>query len=818
MPDVSPKEEPKLFPFAANIFHPNVEVQALTMVLDGQVQGVNGRILFDSGATCNVISAAFAKEHHIAVTAKKPADKLQLANGSVVEHLGFANVEATIQGQRLPAINCAVLDMSSDWCLLLGQEWLRKARAVISYADLTIRGYSRKGRPFVLRCAESKPVAGSDCQNLSVLVLSAIQAKRLVRKGCKGFLSIVTQVPSGDDVAEAVPPSVKDILHEFEDVFPDEVPELPPERPGVKHTIPLLDPQSKPPSRPLYRLSRAELAEAERQVKLLLERGYIEPSTSPYGAPILFVQKKDGSLRMVIDYRALNKITIKNKYPMPRIDDALDELQGATMFTSLDLTSGYHQIRISAEDVPKTAFRTPQGLYQWRVLPFGLTNAPATFQTAMNTIFRPFLNKFVLVYLDDILIYSRTAEEHCSHLRKCWRSSGRGFCTGITLAGFFAPVANIWFSLDLKVRRAWVLCYVISFLEGPPNPYVAHLSGRVDSLTEENAALKEGFMHLLEVVQENRGAPSGGCGNVPQVPEKTNIDLTVVNVDPSGISPEVTPMPRMNVNRRPPAPTFTGEKFGTDVITWFGQFEAYSQILNLQPRELVSHASLCLSGRAAKEWALIQKSLTTQGRDIKDFQIFKREMVSQFADAEVETTVRTRLAQLKQTSSVAHYHASFRAIMVEAVTAPVTGPEACSYFRAGLKPKILDRINLDTTIRHEVFNLDVIVRAAKEAEAYLAMAAGRLDHLEEKAKGKRPADSAGGHSKRAKQPAGAGGTKTPTGPGSSGSGCAPKGKKGKRDYKQWAYRLKNNLCFKCGEPTHVGRPCKTPSEAGPSNA
>jgi hypothetical protein len=418
MPDVSPKEEPKLFPFAANIFHPNVEVQALTMVLDGQVQGVNGRILFDSGATCNVISAAFAKEHHIAVTAKKPADKLQLANGSVVEHLGFANVEATIQGQRLPAINCAVLDMSSDWCLLLGQEWLRKARAVISYADLTIRGYSRKGRPFVLRCAESKPVAGSDCQNLSVLVLSAIQAKRLVRKGCKGFLSIVTQVPSGDDVAEAVPPSVKDILHEFEDVFPDEVPELPPERPGVKHTIPLLDRQSKPPSRPLYRLSRAELAEAERQVKLLLERGYIEPSTSPYGAPILFVQKKDGSLRMVIDYRALNKITIKNKYPMPRIDDALDELQGATMFTSLDLTSGYHQIRISAEDVPKTAFRTPQGLYQWRVLPFGLTNAPATFQTAMNTIFRPFLNKFVLVYLDDILIYSRTAEEHCSHLRQ----------------------------------------------------------------------------------------------------------------------------------------------------------------------------------------------------------------------------------------------------------------------------------------------------------------------------------------------------------------------------------------------------------------
>jgi hypothetical protein len=228
----------------------------------------------------------------------------------------------------------------------------------------------------------------------------------------------LTELFSSDGSTEQVHVSVDSLLHEFSDVFPEDVPWPSPDRPGVSHTIPLLDPHAKPPSKPLYRLSRNEVMEAERQVKLLLEKKFIEPSTSPYGAPIMFVQKKDGSLRMVIDYRALNRPTVKNKYPMPRIDDALDQLQGATLFTSLDLTSGYHQIRISDEDVPKTAFRTLDGLFHWLVLPFGLTNAPATFQTAMNTIFRPYLHKFVLVYLYDILIYSKTPEEHSQHLRQ----------------------------------------------------------------------------------------------------------------------------------------------------------------------------------------------------------------------------------------------------------------------------------------------------------------------------------------------------------------------------------------------------------------
>ncbi len=163
---------------------------------------------------------------------------------------------------------------------------------------------------------------------------------------------------------------LQDLLHEFQDVFPDELPSgLPPDR-GVHHTIPV-EPGAKPPFQRMYRVSPAELKEVQTQIADLLAKGYIEPSSSPFGAPILFVKKKDGSLRMVVDYRALNKITVKNKYPLPRVDDLLDKLGGAQLFSSLDLTSGYHQIRITEEDVPKTAFRTPLGHSSLKYLVLG---------------------------------------------------------------------------------------------------------------------------------------------------------------------------------------------------------------------------------------------------------------------------------------------------------------------------------------------------------------------------------------------------------------------------------------------------------------
>jgi transposase InsO family protein len=166
----------------------------------------------------------------------------------------------------------------------------------------------------------------------------------------------------------------------------------------------------------MYRLSPIEQAAMQKRIAAVLDRGYIEPSSSPFGAPVLFVSKKDGSLRMVIDYRALNKLTVKNRYPLPRIDDLLDKLHGSEVFSSLDLMSGYHQIRIKPDDVQKTAFRTPLGHFQFRVLSFGLTNAPATFQGVMNRIFAPLIGRTVLIYLDDILVFSKCSEEHAQHL------------------------------------------------------------------------------------------------------------------------------------------------------------------------------------------------------------------------------------------------------------------------------------------------------------------------------------------------------------------------------------------------------------------
>ncbi|GAU49756.1 hypothetical protein TSUD_407990 [Trifolium subterraneum] len=210
-------------------------------------------------------------------------------------------------------------------------------------------------------------------------------------------------------------PSDIPIVREYLDVFPEEINSLPPER-EIEFSIDLV-PGSQPISVAPYRMSPLELRELKSQIEELLQKHFIRPSVSPWGAPVLLVKKKDGTMRLCIDYRQLNKVTIKNKYPLPRIDDLLNQLRGATIFSKIDLRSGYHQIRIRTSDVSKTAFRTRYGHYEFLVMPFGLTNAPAVFMDYMNRIFQPYLDKFVVIFIDDILIYSKDPQEHAEHLR-----------------------------------------------------------------------------------------------------------------------------------------------------------------------------------------------------------------------------------------------------------------------------------------------------------------------------------------------------------------------------------------------------------------
>jgi hypothetical protein len=190
---------------------------------------------------------------------------------------------------------------------------------------------------------------------------------------------------------------------------------MPPDR-EIEFLIELL-PGTPPFSKRPYRMPVNELVELKKQIAELQAKGFIRPSSSPWGALVLFVEKKDGTQRMCVDYRSLNEVTIKNKSPLPRIEDLFDQMKGASVFLKIDLRSGYHQLKIRESGIPKTAFRTRYGLYEYTVMSFGQTNAPAYFMYLMNKVFVEYLDRFIVVFIDDILVFSRTMEEHEDHLR-----------------------------------------------------------------------------------------------------------------------------------------------------------------------------------------------------------------------------------------------------------------------------------------------------------------------------------------------------------------------------------------------------------------
>ena len=251
-----------------------------------------------------------------------------------------------------------------------------------------------------------------------IQLCSIQQIKKIIRRNNAECI-ILASVEASNLTSQAttINPETQYLLSEFRDVFPPQLPHQLPPRRDVDHRIELT--QTSPPTlRSVYRMSPVELDELKKQLDELVAAGFIQPSKSPFGAPVLFVKKKDGSMRMCVDYRDLNRITVKNRYPLPRMEELFDRLQGAKYFSKIDLRSGYHQVRIHDDDIHKTAFRTRYGHYEFLVLPFGLTNAPATFMHLMQSIFGPHLDHFVIVFLDDILIFSKTLEEHRQHVRK----------------------------------------------------------------------------------------------------------------------------------------------------------------------------------------------------------------------------------------------------------------------------------------------------------------------------------------------------------------------------------------------------------------
>ena len=373
----------------------------------GRAGGAPCVTLIDSGASIPFASEAWVKEHGFKTL---QADPIRVAVPDGMEYVCNRVVQTTVHlGSYRGKVTFRVIPLDAGFDTVLGASWLAEHNPHIDWKEGTVE-FRHRGVPVRIR-RQSAPTPGP------VTLLTALQIVRAAKKGCEMFAAVVkpieTELTDSEWEALEEPDKVKALLGRYADVFA--VPQgLPPSR-GVEHRIELEE-GATPPSRPTYRMSPTELDELRKQLKELTESGFIQPSKSPYGAPVLFVRKKDGSLRMCIDYRALNKLTVKNKYPLPRIDECLDRLAGAKVFSKLDLRAGYHQILVAPEDVPKTAFRTRYGSFEFRVLPFGLTNAPATFQALMNTVFSDLLDTCVVVYLDDILVYSSSEEEHEQHL------------------------------------------------------------------------------------------------------------------------------------------------------------------------------------------------------------------------------------------------------------------------------------------------------------------------------------------------------------------------------------------------------------------
>ncbi|GJV61173.1 putative reverse transcriptase domain-containing protein [Tanacetum coccineum] len=365
-------------------------------------------ILFDTGADRSFVSTAISSQIVITPTALDHDYNVELADGRIV------GLNTIIRGCTLNLLNHPFnIDLMpvelGSFDVIIGMDWLAKYHAVIVCAEKIVR------IPFGDEILIVRGDKSSNKQGTQLNIISYTKAQEYLTKGCHVFLANITLTKDEDKSKEKRLEDVP-VVQEFPEVFPEDLPGIPPTR-QVEFRINLV-PGATPVARASYRLASSEMKELAEQLQELADKGFIRPSSLPCGALVLFVKKKDGSFRMCIDYRELNKLTVKNRYPLPRIDDLFDQLQGSSIYSKIDLRSGYHQLRVREEDIPKTAFRTRYGHYEFQVMSFGLTNAPAVFMDLMNRVCKPYLDKFVIVFIDDILIYSKSKKEHEEHLRQ----------------------------------------------------------------------------------------------------------------------------------------------------------------------------------------------------------------------------------------------------------------------------------------------------------------------------------------------------------------------------------------------------------------
>ncbi|XP_043725460.1 uncharacterized protein LOC122672017 [Telopea speciosissima] len=407
--DVAPEpDDPPDSPDPDPTFHSELSYHALagyssptTIRFTGFIAGCPIQVLVDGGSTHNFFQSRVARHLGLAIEAS-PRVGVLVGNGDRLSSEGeikqlqvqLLNHTVTIDAYVLPLFGAE---------LVLGVQWLASLGPVIFYYQNLTLEFVSDGMRIILKGETPQSQPPLQYQHL----------RRIVDTGSYvAMFQLEVQYAAAPSL-QCDNPALQQLLESFASVF--EIPHgLPPHR-VQDHAIPL-QPGSLPVNVKPYCYPHFQKTEIERLVGSMLEDGIIRPSNSPFSSPVLLVKKKDGTWRFCVDYRALNSVTIKDRFPLPTVDELLDELHGAKIFSKLDLRSGYHQIRIQPDDIHKTAFRTHDGHFEFLVMPFGLTNAPATFQATMNDIFRPFLRRFVLVFFDDLLVYSTTWPDHLRHL------------------------------------------------------------------------------------------------------------------------------------------------------------------------------------------------------------------------------------------------------------------------------------------------------------------------------------------------------------------------------------------------------------------